>query len=88
MTTMTTKLALAAALSLSMSGTVFAQQPDWSQPGDFYAPGKTIVQQASPQELRQFQEGDFYAPGKTAVQHPSASDLNQFHDGDFYAPNN
>ncbi len=30
--------------------------------GDYYAPGKAVVQQATPQEQNAFREGDFYAP--------------------------
>lgn len=30
--------------------------------GDYYAPSKTVGQQATPQEQNAFREGDFYAP--------------------------
>jgi len=30
--------------------------------GDYYAPSKTVVQQATPQQRAAFREGDFYAP--------------------------
>jgi hypothetical protein len=58
----TTKLALGAVLALSMTAPVLAQQPNWSQQGDYYAPSKTIVQQPTAQELRQAEQGDYYAP--------------------------
>lgn len=45
-----------------------------------------IVQQATPQELRQFREGDYYLPGKTKVQQPTARQLRRFREGDYYAP--
>jgi hypothetical protein len=86
MTSINTKLALAAIVALSMSTPVLAEQPDWSQPGDYYAPGQTTVQPATPRQLRHFQEGDYYAPGKTTVEQPSPQELNQFRDGDYYAP--
>jgi hypothetical protein len=55
MKAMTTKLTLAVMLALSASAPVFAA--DWSQQGDYYAPSKTIVQQATPEGLRQFRRG-------------------------------
>ncbi|HEX3502122.1 MAG TPA: hypothetical protein VHU22_01880 [Xanthobacteraceae bacterium] len=57
-----TKFALGAVLALSMSATAFAQQANWSQQGDYYAPSKTVVQQPTAQELRQAEQGDYYAP--------------------------
>jgi hypothetical protein len=81
-------LSLATIAVLSASTAAFAQRADWSQRGDYYAPGKTIVQQATPQELNQLREGDYYAPGKATVQRPSRSELNQFDEGDYYAPTN
>jgi hypothetical protein len=80
------KLTLATVVVLSASTAAFAQQAHWSQQGDYYASGNTIVQQATPQELNQFREGDYYAPGKTTVQQPTRSELNQFDEGDYYAP--
>jgi hypothetical protein len=38
------------------------QQLNELRQGDYYAPSKTIVQQASPQEQNAFREGDFYGP--------------------------
>ena len=80
------KLTLATVAVVSASTTAFAQQADWSQQGDYYAPSKTIVQQATPQELNQLREGNYYASGKTTVQPPTRSELNQIDEGDYYAP--
>jgi hypothetical protein len=82
MKAMITKLTLAAMLALSASAPVFAA--DWSQQGDYYAPSKTIVQQATPE----LQGGDFYTPEKTLVQRPTAQELNHFRQGDFYKSTN
>lgn len=65
-----------------------AQQADWSQKGDFYAPVATTVQRPTAQELKQAQEGDFYAPVTATVQQPTAQELKQAQEGDFYAPMN
>jgi hypothetical protein len=81
-----TKLAVAAVLALSFSAPALAQQADWSQQGDFYAPTGTIVQQPTAQELKQAREGDFYAPSKTVVQKATPQELNQAREGDFYSP--
>jgi hypothetical protein len=80
------KLTLATVAVVSASTAAFAQQADWSQQGDYYAPSRTIVQQATPQELNQLREGDYYASGKTTVQPPTRSELNQIDEGDYYAP--
>jgi len=84
--TMITKFSLASVLALLITAPATAQQPDWSQRGDYYAPGKTIVQQPTPGELKQEEEGDYYAPGKTIVERPTPGELNQEKGGDFYAP--
>jgi hypothetical protein len=81
---MKTLFAAVGILALSMSGPSWAEQPDWSQQGDYYPPSTTAVQRATPQE--QFQGGDYYAPGKTTVLQPTPQELNQFRDGDYYAP--
>lgn len=86
MNKMLSKFALAAALAVAVSAPALAQQANWSQPGDYYTPGSTIVQHPTAAQLSQFQQGDFYAPGKTAVQQPSARELNEFRQGDYYAP--
>jgi len=86
MNTMIAKLALAATLTAALSAPALAQQPNWSQPGDYYAPGGTIVQQPTAAQLSQFKQGDFYAPVKTVVQQPSAQELNEFREGDYYTP--
>ena len=81
-----TKLAVVAAVALSFSAPAFAQQADWSQQGDFYAPTGTTVQQPTAQELNQARQGDFYAPRKTVVQKATPQELNQARQGDFYSP--
>ena len=77
---------LIAILTLAAPTAALAQAPNWSQQGDYYAPSGTIVQQASPQELRQFREGDYYARGNTTVEQPTARQLRRFRQGDYYAP--
>ena len=86
MNTKMTKLAAAAVLALSFSAPALAQQADWSQTGDYYAPMHTTVQQPTAQELNQARQGDFYAPGKTVVQQATPQQENRFREGDFYAP--
>jgi hypothetical protein len=83
---MKTIFAAVGMLALSMSAPVWAQQPDWSQGGDYYPPSGTTVQQATPQELRQFREGDYYAPGKTTVLHPTPQEQNAFREGGALRP--
>jgi hypothetical protein len=80
------KLALAAVFALSMAAPALAQQADWSQQGDYYAPSKTIVQQATPRELNEARQGDFYAPSNMVVQEATPQQLRKFREGDFYAP--
>jgi hypothetical protein len=85
----TTTWTLAAALSLSMAAMAapaLAQQPSWSQQGDYYAPQRTDVQQATPRQLNKFREGDYYAPGSTVVQHATPQERKEFREGDYYAP--
>jgi len=86
MSALTTKLILTAVFAVSMSAPVFAQQPNWSQQGDYYAPSKTIVQHATPQELNEFRGGDYYTPNNTVVEPATPRALNTFRDGDFYEP--
>jgi hypothetical protein len=81
-----TKLAVAAVVALSFSAPALAQQADWSQQGDFYAPTGTTVQQPTAQELNQARQGDFYAPSKTVVQKATPQELKTFREGDFYSP--
>jgi hypothetical protein len=59
-----TKSSLIAALALSIPAPVLAQSPNWSQQGDYYAPGNTIVQQPTPRQLYLYRHGDYYAPGR------------------------
>jgi hypothetical protein len=73
-------------LALPLSVSAMAQQPDWSQQGDYYAPGNSAVQQLTPKEQDLVKEGDYYAPSKTTVQHPNPEELKQDREGDYYAP--
>jgi hypothetical protein len=73
-------------LALPLSVSAMAQQPDRSQPGDYYAPGNSAVQQLTPEEQNSVKEGDYYAPSKTIVQHPTPGELKQDREGDYYAP--
>ena len=82
----TTTWMLTAALSLSMAAPALAQQPNWAQQGDYYAPERTIVQQATPQQSAKFREGDYYAAGSTVVQHATPHQLKKFREGDYYVP--
>ena len=63
-----------------------AQEPDWNQRGDYYAPSGTTVQQPSAPQLRHDKEGDYYPPGRTIVQRPTSQELNQVRHGDYYPP--
>jgi hypothetical protein len=84
--TITTKLSVLSVLALLIAAPALAQQPDWSQKGDHYAPSTTVVQQPTAAELKQEKEGDYYAPGKRIVQQPTAKELKQEKEGDYYAP--
>jgi hypothetical protein len=86
--TITTKLSLVSLLALSIATPALAQQADWSQKGDFYAPAATAVQQPTAAQMKQAEEGDFYAPTATIAQRPTAAGLKQAEQGDFYAPVN
>ena len=76
----------AAVFAFSVSASALAQQPNWSQPGDYYPPASTVVQQPAPQS--QVKEGDYYPAGTTIVQQPTPQQLNQSRQGDYYAPDN
>jgi hypothetical protein len=84
---MKTILAALVLLLLTLSAPAMAQQPNWSQPGDYYAPENTAVP-PSPREQSEIKEGDYYAPSKTIVQQPTAGRLKQDREGDYYAPVN
>jgi len=86
--TFTTKLSLVSVLALVIAGPAVAQQPNWSQAGDYYAPSKTTVQQPTAAQTRQAEQGDYYAPVPTIVQQPTARELQHAEQGDFYAPTN
>ena len=57
----TAKLSMLSVLALLTAAPALAAQVPATE-GDYYAPTNTIVQQATPQDLKQAQEGDFYAP--------------------------
>jgi hypothetical protein len=80
------KMFVVAGLAAFIPAPAFAQSSDLIKEGDYYAPTKSAVQRATPQELNEFKQGDFYAPVKTVVQQPTAQELNQAREGDFYAP--
>ena len=84
----TTKFSLVSLLARSIATAALAQAADWSQKGDFYAPGAMVVQQPTAAQMKQAEEGDFYAPTATIAQQPTAQELNQAREGDFYAPTN
>jgi hypothetical protein len=79
-------LSALAFLTLPLLVSAMAQQPDRSQPGDYYAPGNSAVQQLTPNEQDLVKEGDYYAPSKTTAQHPNPEELKQDREGDYYAP--
>lgn len=86
MTKRIAKWTLAAVLLLPVVAPALAQQPDWSQRGDYYAPERTIVQRATPRELNKFRDGDYYAPTNTIVQQATPHQFKKFREGDYYAP--
>jgi hypothetical protein len=59
---MTTKFSLVSVLALMLAAPAAAQQADWSQKGDYYAPSATVVQQPTTAQTKRFEEGDYYAP--------------------------
>jgi hypothetical protein len=81
-----TTLSLTSVVALALVAPAAAQDPSWSQRGDYYAPGNTTAQQPAPGQTQQVKEGDYYAPGKTVVEQPSATQLRQDKQGDYYAP--
>lgn len=84
--TIITKLPMFFALGMIIAAPAAAQKPDWSQKGDYYAPDKTIMQQQTPQELKQIRNGDYYPPERTIVQQPTTQELKQDSEGDYYVP--
>ncbi len=80
------RLILMAVIALSVSTPALAQRPDWSQPGDYYRPGNTIVQQPTPRQQYLSRHGDYYAPGRRIVRQPTPRQLYLFQHGDYYAP--
>ena len=55
----TTKLFLASVFALSIVAPVQAQS---SKQGDYYAPGQTTPQHATPGQEQKIQQGDYYKP--------------------------
>jgi hypothetical protein len=80
------KTILTVALALSASSPALAQQPDWSQPGDYYAPENATVPQLTRRQRYLFQHGDYYAADRTIMQRPTPRQLYLFRHGDYYAP--
>lgn len=80
------RILVIAALAAAIPAPVFAQTADLLKDGDYYAPAKTVVQKASPQERGELKDGDYYAADKTVVQRPTQRELNQVREGDYYAP--
>jgi hypothetical protein len=81
-------LAALALFVLPLSAPAVAYGPDWSQPGDYYAPDNTAVQPLTPREQNLVKDGDYYAPSRTIVEQPTAEQLKQDREGDYYAPVN
>lgn len=81
-----TKVLLIARVAAWSLTPALAQPADLTKEGDYYAPSKTIVQRATPQELNEFKQGDYYSPGKTIVQQPTPQELDRIRHGDYYAP--
>jgi hypothetical protein len=67
MLTKSTLIVAVVVATIGIASPAFAQSfsKSWGtefRQGDYYAPSKTVVQQATPQEQNAFREGDFYAP--------------------------
>ena len=77
---------VAALAFLALPAPAVAQQPNWSQPGDYYAPDSTAVQPLTPHEQDLVKDGDYYASSKIIVQQPPPEQLKQDREGDYYAP--
>jgi hypothetical protein len=81
---MLSKMFVIAGLAAFVPAPVFAQSTDLIKQGDYYAPTQTVVQHATPQELKKIKQGDYYAPSNTVVQQPTTQELNEARQGDFY----
>jgi hypothetical protein len=79
----TTKLFLASIFALSIVAPVQAQS---SKQGDYYAPGQTTPQQATPGQEQKIRQGDYYAPGQTTPQQASPGEEQKIQQGDYYKP--
>jgi len=84
--TIITRLSLISAVALSIATPAIAQQPAWSQRGDYYSQDKTAGPQVAPGNRQELKEGDYYASDKTIVRQPTAAELRQERHGDYYAP--
>ncbi|MGA7788595.1 MAG: hypothetical protein WCA56_10560 [Xanthobacteraceae bacterium] len=80
--TSVTKL-LAAVFVMSMTVPALAQSP---QTGDYYKPGQTVPQQASPGQEQQFKQGDYYKPTGNSSQEISPAQAQEQKQGDYYKP--
>jgi hypothetical protein len=80
------KLLLASALALPLVTPAMAQDANWSQHGDYYAPTNQPAPAASARESKEFREGDFYAPTTSPAPRVSPQESKEFHEGDYYAP--
>jgi len=79
----TTTLSLASLLALLITAPVQAQN---AQQGDYYKPGQTTPQQATPGQNQKIQQGDYYKPGQTTPQQQSSGQQQQTKQGDYYKP--
>jgi hypothetical protein len=77
------KLSLASILVLSIAVPVQAQDP---KQGDYYAPTRTPLQQASPAQEQQIKQGDYYNPTTTAPQNATPAEQKEIQQGDYYKP--
>jgi len=78
-----TKLTLASLLVLSVATPVLAQNP---KQGDYYPPGQTTPQQASPSQQHQIKQGDYYPAGQSTPQQVDPAQKQQIKEGDYYKP--
>jgi hypothetical protein len=80
------KLSAASILALSIAAPVQAQQPNWQQRGDYYAPGQTAPQQVGPSQEQQMRQGDYYPSGQTTPQQLNPGQEQKIQQGDYYRP--
>ena len=80
--TLTTKL-LAAIFVMAIATPALAQNPQY---GDYYQPGPTMPQQASPRQQREFRHGDYYDFSGTRPQKLFPAQAQEQRQGDYYKP--